>query len=164
MRLRIYEFHDVNHNRVIKDSIHAGQQPLLRIPFSWFNAEDKTRLAHDFPAYTVVRKRRVLTDDQKARKKLDLVAQAVEQNKSSEEVYQKKRQDLLSAQATDETKDAPHHKPHSGAEGCCGRGCNGCLHFWHDKKYEKSRALLRSKEPGELLTREEAKRMTEKEI
>ena len=35
--------------------------------------------------------------------------------------------------------------PRLGVEGCCGRGCNGCLHFWNEPRYAKARQLLRSK-------------------
>jgi len=26
-----------------------------------------------------------------------------------------------------------------GVEGCCGRGCNGCLMFWNDPEYARAR-------------------------
>lgn len=163
MRLRIYEFDDVHNRRKNNEVIHAGQQPLLRIPFSWFNAEDKTRLKDEFPAYTVVRKKRVLNEEEAARKKLDLIASGIESGKGNEEIYQKKRQALVEAQAETETKkDKPDRKPNLGSDGCCGRGCNGCLHFWKDDKYKKSRALLHTKDAGTLLTHEEAKANKEK--
>ena len=47
--------------------------------------------------------------------------------------------------------------PRLGIEGCCGRGCNGCLHFWNDARYAAARALLRSKKQGALLSNEEAR-------
>ncbi len=34
---------------------------------------------------------------------------------------------------------------------CCGKGCNGCLIFWYDSKYEKARDLLKQKKIGEML-------------
>ena len=41
--------------------------------------------------------------------------------------------------------------PRTGTEGCCGKGCNGCLPFWHDEKYAKAREILKNKKIGEML-------------
>jgi putative protease len=41
--------------------------------------------------------------------------------------------------------------PRIGKEGCCGKGCNGCLIFWHDEKYQKAREILKTKKIGEML-------------
>jgi len=41
-----------------------------------------------------------------------------------------------------------------GVEGCCGRGCNGCLMFWNDPEYAKARELLAKKKHGEMLERD----------
>ena len=45
--------------------------------------------------------------------------------------------------------------PRIGKEGCCGKGCNGCLIFWHEDKYKKARELLKTKKAGELLQKSE---------
>ena len=150
--LRIYEFDDVHNKRKPSDAgINAGQKPLLRIPFVWFHEEDPAQLAKDFPPYTVVRKEKALTADAWARLKLDKAAQAVEMGKGSEAEYQQKRDNLVEV-IKEETAGVTFRTPRLGVEGCCGRGCNGCLHFWHDDKYAKARALLKTKKQGSMLT------------
>lgn len=159
--LRIYEFQDIRHNRTLTtEGIHAGQQPLLRIPFAWFHEEDATQLRKDFPAYTVVRKERALTQDAWARLKLDHVAEAVELGKAREEKYQEKRTDLIDALDV-QNKGVTFRTPRLGVEGCCGRGCNGCQHFWNDPRYERARTLLKSKKQGTLLSGAEAQEAKE---
>lgn len=155
--LRIYEFQDVRHNRTLTaEGINAGQQPLLRIPFEWFHEENIENLRKDFPAYTIIRKERALTEDALARLKLDRVAQAAEQGKASEKEYIEKRDDLAHAIA-EQNEGVTFRTARLGVEGCCGRGCNGCQHFWNDPRYDRARQLLKSKKLGQLLSGKEAK-------
>lgn len=159
--LRIYEFEDVRHRRTYTtEGINAGQQPLLRIPFAWFHEEDAEQLKKDFPPYSVVRKERALTKDAWARLKLDRVAQEAELGKDREVEYQQKRVELIDAIAS-ENEGVTFRTPRLGVEGCCGRGCNGCQHFWNDPRYERARTLLKSKKQGALLSGEEAKQAKE---
>jgi putative protease len=154
--LRIYEFEDVRHKRITTtEGIHAGQQPLLRVPFALFHEEDAEQLRMNYPPYTVVRKERALTKDAWARIKLDDVAQAVELGKAREDEYQLKRENLINAIAT-QNEGVTFRTPRLGVEGCCGHGCNGCQHFWHDPRYGRARALLKSKKQGTLLSVHEA--------
>ena len=37
-----------------------------------------------------------------------------------------------------------------GDDGCCAKGCNGCLIFWHDDKYKKA-PNFKKKKIGEML-------------
>ncbi|WP_027185244.1 U32 family peptidase [Desulfovibrio inopinatus] len=154
MRLRIYQFEDVRNDKTYEDAIHAGEKPLLKIPFAWLHEEDPARLAKDFPPYTIVRKRRMLSDQEQQRLKMDLTAQAVEMGQAPEAAYQKRLTHYKRTQ-----KEAPPVSkgkgPALGRDGCCGCGCNGCLHFWHDPAFEQARAKLREKKPGELLTKQE---------
>lgn len=155
--LRIYSFEDVRHGRTMTvEGINAGQQPLLRIPFTLFHEEDAARLRHDFPVYTVVRKERALTQDAWARLKLDRSAQAAELGQEKEETYQQKREALVEALAVQQ-EGVTFRTPRLGIEGCCGRGCNGCLYFWHDPRYAKARDLLKLKKQGLLLSSAEAR-------
>ncbi len=156
MRLRIYEFDDVHNNKKNTKEIHAGQKPLLKIPFAWFHQEDQTRFKQDFPELTVVRKKCILSDEEEARLKMDHASQKVECGCGKEEKYIRERDAFKAAHDAAPLTKEPR-VPHLGAEGCCGRGCNGCLHFWHDERYEKARQLLSQKKQGELLTGEEAK-------
>lgn len=153
--LRIYEFEDVQNRRTTrKEGLNAGQRPLIKIPFTWFHEEDPAALAQDFPVHTIIRKERALQPAEWARLKLDETASAVEKGRKAEDAYQQDRAAL--AQAIDqETSGKTYRTPRLGVEGCCGRGCNGCLHFWHDPKFEKAREKLRSKRQGARLTTEE---------
>jgi putative protease len=65
--------------------------------------------------------------------------------------------ELAAKAAENADKAATFRTPRFGVEGCCGRGCNGCLPFWHDEKYAKAREILRGKKMGERLSAAEAK-------
>lgn len=156
--LRIYEFADTRSGRITaEEGVNAGQKPVIRIPFAWLHEEDDVeQLRKDFPAYTVVRRERPLTKDAWACLALDRTAQAVELGKAGEEAYQQKRQDLIEAMAA-KNEGVTFRTPRLGIEGCCGRGCNGCLYFWNDDRYARARELLRSKKQGAMLSNEEAR-------
>ncbi len=156
--LRIYKFENTLTGRVTaEEGINAGQKPVIRIPFAWFHEEgDVERLRRDFPAYTVVRKEQALSEEAWARLELDRIAQAAETGKAAEGSYQAQRRELIEAMAA-KNAGVTFRTPRLGIEGCCGRGCNGCLHFWNDARYAAARALLRSKKQGALLSNEEAR-------
>ncbi|KUJ73677.1 hypothetical protein AVO45_13860 [Ruegeria marisrubri] len=46
-------------------------------------------------------------------------------------------------------------------EGCCGRGCNGCLIFWQDPQYARAREVLLKRRQGAQLSRAEAAELKE---
>lgn len=149
--LRIYEFEDVANGKTTREEgVHAGQRPRLRIPFAWFHEENAVSLARDFPAYTVVRKEKSLSRDEWARLRLDKVAMGAEIGNMKEAKYQEKREQLIEAIET-EHEGKSFRVPRVGIEGCCGRGCNGCLPFWHDDKFARARDLLKQRKAGERL-------------
>ncbi len=157
MLLRIYEFEDVRNKVTTKaEGVHAGRRPLIRIPFAWFHTEDAAALRRDFPALTVVRKEKSLTPDEWARLRLDKVASIVEAGHVGEAKYeakyQEKRETLVDAREQ-EHKGKSFRTPRTGIEGCCARGCNGCLPFWHDEKFTRARELLQTKKTGERLAK-----------
>ncbi len=159
--LRIYEFEDVRHGRrTTVEGINAGQKPVIRIPFAWFHEEDARSLSHDFPAYTVVRREQPLTREAWARLKLDRAAQAAESGQAAEDDYQEKREGLIAALRAGQD-GVTFRTPRMGVEGCCGRGCNGCLHFWNEPRYARARHLLRSKRQGVMLSDAEAREAKE---
>jgi putative protease len=155
--LRIYKFEDTRSGRVFaEEGINAGQKPVIRIPFAWFHEEaDIEQLRRDFPVHTVVRKEQALTEDGWARLALDRAAAAAELGKGAESAYRQKRHELVKAMAA-KNEGVTFRTPRLGVEGCCGRGCNGCLYFWNDPRYAPARELLRSKKLGALLSEEEA--------
>ncbi len=149
--LRIYEFEDVRNGKHTKqEGVHAGVRPVIRIPFSWFHEEDAETLRRDFPPLTVVRKEKPLSKDEWARLRLDKAATLVELGKVGEAKYQEKRETLVEVRA-EEHAGKTFRTPRLGTDGCCGRGCNGCLPFWHDEKYARARTLLKQKKQGERL-------------
>ena len=159
--LRIYEFElvakggkDISTSPTNAESVHAGQLPVIRVPFSLFEHEDVQVLKNLYPKLSIIRKEKPLTKDAWDRLKLDQEAQRIELGKGSDKAYDKKLGKLQ--ESTDEAnKDATFRTPRLGTEGCCGRGCNGCMIFWNDAKYEKARKLLKDKKQGEMLKKEE---------
>ena len=152
--LRIYVFINVKKNNEVTDAIHAGYQPVIRVQFDWFEQEELEHLKAGFPPLTVIRKERPLTQDQWDRLKLDKEAAKMEGGKADETLYKEKvvaLQDSIAEGALDRR----HKTPRIGTEGCCGKGCNGCLIFWNDPSYAKARELMQSKKQGEMLSNEE---------
>ena len=166
--LRLYEFENVadkNGNRIdpeydgqISDVLHAGTRPILRIPYSAFDREDKKSLKARLPAGTVVRKESLLSEAQWTRMKLDKTAQRIEETGRTDDpanpLYVKTREKLVDAIKQANDKKRPKVNPKLGLDGCCGRGCNGCLMFWNDPAYAKARDLLASKKQGEMLDKD----------
>jgi len=147
--LRIYEFENIKNGKITTE-VHAGPKPLIRIPFSLFDHEDIEFLKTGFPELSVIRKERALTKDQWDRLKLDEEAHKLEMGKGNEDNYEKKREALEKSIAED-ALERRHKTPRLGVEGCCGKGCNGCLIFWNDPSYAKSREKMLSKKQGEML-------------
>ncbi len=153
--IRLYEFEDAKNGKVT-DVVNPGTNPEIRVPFLLFDHEDPSILREHVPVMTVVRKERALTPAQWARLKHDGEAHDLEMGKGDEGLYQRKKEKLQEAVDADQTKRSKK-SPRLGTEGCCGRGCNGCMVFWHDPKYEKARAALARNEQGKLLTKQQAR-------
>ncbi len=147
--LRIYEFIDATTGDV-SQVVNAGQKPIIRLPFSLFDQEDQEILRTAYPEMSIIRKERPLTKDQWDRLKFDKEASKIELGQGSEQQYEKKR-DALVLSLEEANKDRKFKTPRLGVEGCCGRGCNGCLIFWDDPAYEKARELMVAKKQGEML-------------
>ena len=128
------------------------QNGMIRIPFDWFDQEDINVLKDDFPVMTVLRKERSLTQDQWDRLKLDLEASKIELGGGSQKLYDK-RLDTLQESTDQQLSERKYKTPRIGVEGCCGRGCNGCLIFWNEPAYEKARQLMEDKKQGEMLAK-----------
>ncbi len=150
--LRLYEF-DVEGSREKLTEVHAGPKKALRIPFSAFDREDAEALKANFPPFSVVRKENSLTEEEWQRLKLDRLSQKIELGEATEKHHPervRKLQDTIS----EELMERRSKTSRSGVEGCCGRGCNGCLMFWNDPGYEKAREMLAKKKHGEMLERD----------
>lgn len=148
--LRAYEFENADNGRMIEVIQPSGKFPRFRVPFSLFHEEDISTLAERFPKRTIIRKDRPLTQVQWDRIKIDREALAMEEGTGEQRLYDKSVGNLQ-ASLDKQAAELKFRTPRVGKEGCCGRGCNGCLIFWHDPKYEKARAILSKKKQGELL-------------
>ena len=149
--LRLYEF-DVEGKDDLQEAIHGGPKCRIRIPFTAFDRERAEDMKSKFPAFTVVRKESLLTEEAWERIRLDQLTQKIELGRSSPEKYTVAVERLKST-ISDETREKRAKTTSRGLEGCCGRGCNGCLMFWNDPKYETARALMADKKSGEMLTK-----------
>ncbi len=158
MLLRLYDFENAE-TGAITDAVHGGAQVTIRIPFTLFDQENINDLKAKFPEYTVLRKEKALTVEQWNRLKFDKLVQSSEiSGKKNEEVYGKRRDAL--AESVDEKAAGRKHKTNRvGVDGCCGKGCNGCLIFWQDDMYAKAREVLQNRKNGEQLSKAEAKEL-----
>ena len=140
MLIRLYEFHDFLTGE-IKKIVQPGQKPTIKIPFQAFDREDMKSVKNDFPALTVIRKQRALTEAQWKRLQLDQQPAAWKLVLASDLV--KAKRDTFIKARQDNQKYAQRSAPWE--KGCCGKGCNGCLifgmirftpkrgRFWHKK-------------------------------
>lgn len=153
--LRLYDFEDAATGDR-KDIVHGSTKTVIRVPFALFDHEDLDDLRARFPAYTVLRKERALTDEQWKRVRFDKLVQGLEtKGKTNEKAYEKRRDDLVAAIGED-NNERRFKTNRIGTEGCCGKGCNGCLIFWQDDQYAKAREVLLKRKQGEQLSRAEA--------
>jgi len=153
--LRMYDFEDAATGEK-KDVIHGGTRTTIRIPFSLFDHEDPEMLRARFPQYSVMRKERALTEEQWARIRLDKLTQGLEINGRENEKAYSRRRDELVEKIEKNTSDRRFKTNRVGVEGCCGKGCNGCMMFWQDDQYARAREVLLKRKQGEQLTRAEA--------
>ncbi len=116
--------------------------------------EDIQNIKSRMPELTVVRKETPLTQTQWDRLKLDRVGQRLEVTCNTDDpvhpLYERKRDNLRSSLKQD-SKTRKIKSPRLGLDTCCGRGCNGCIMFWHDPAYEKAREIMATKKQGETL-------------
>lgn len=148
--LRIYEFEDATNGKIY-EQVHAGDQKQIRIPFALFEHENIDAVKKNFPVMSVIRKEKPLSAEEWHRLRLDSAAHNIEMKRGRETVYQE-RKDKLQEAIDEGARDRRIKTPRFGVEGCCGKGCNGCLVFWHDSSYEKAREILKQKKQGEMLS------------
>ena len=156
IRLRLYEFEVVGESEPLQ-VVHPGRGARLRIRLSLFEREDQTTLLDRLPCLTVISKEKPLTEIESARLKLDRDAARLEQAEgagaASDLSHYTLHQIELSAALQLQAECAEPRFVRLNAPGCCGKGCNGCLVFWHDPAYAKGRELMEQKKMGERLER-----------
>ncbi len=150
--LRIYEFENAI-NGEITDVVNAAPEKIIRVPFSLFEHEKIEDLKENFPPMSIIRKEKAMSETQQQRLKLDKTVQNLELGRGREEALSNNRQALQKATLED-NKGKIFKSPRFGVEGCCGKGCNGCLVFWHADEYAKARDVLKKKKQGEMLSKD----------
>ena len=145
IRLRLYEFENADTDEVA-DKANPGQGRAIRIPAALFHNEDVANLKAMLPALTVGRTEAVLNEDRQALLQGNLMSMDVERGLRD------------GSEARPSLKGRAHtgKTPALGLDSCCGLGCNGCLMFWNDDKYEKARETLKAKKIGHMLDKQEA--------
>jgi len=153
--LRAYEY-EIAATGESREVVHGSTRTVVRFPFALFEHEETEDLRMNFPPFTVVRKERALTEEQWARLQLDKTALAMEVKDTTGETAYKRRRDAL-VEAIEADANTRRFKTNRvGTEGCCGKGCNGCLIFWQDDSYAKAREILLQRKQGAMLTKAEA--------
>lgn len=140
IRLRLYEFENAETGE-IADKANPGQGRAIRISAKLFHNEDVASLKSMLPAMTVGRTEAVLNDDRQALLQGNLMSMDMERGLRD---GSQDRPTLKGRAHTGKT-------PALGLDSCCGLGCNGCLMFWNDPKYDKARETLKAKKIGEML-------------
>ncbi len=147
--LRIYEFDLIEKNKITHE-VHGGQKPKVRIKLDLFHEENLQELKKKLPILTLIRKEKLLHQSEQSRIELHNQSHKIESGIGSDKKYQKKKEQYFNSIENSLEKISPK-TPRIGELGCCGKGCNGCLIFWHDDKYQKARELLSKKKMGEML-------------
>ncbi|WP_170401073.1 U32 family peptidase [Ruegeria arenilitoris] len=153
--LRVYDFERA-HDGARLDVVHGSTKTVIRLPFTLFDHEDIDDLRARFPVYSVLRKERALTDEHWSRIRFDKLVQGLETSGRDNPNAYARRRDELVEKIGEDGNERRFKTNRIGTEGCCGKGCNGCLIFWQDEKYALAREVLSKRKQGEQLSRREA--------
>ncbi|WP_170571659.1 U32 family peptidase [Ruegeria atlantica] len=153
--LRVYDFERA-YDGARLDVVHGSTKTVIRLPFTLFDHEDIDDLRARFPVYSVLCKERALTDEHWSRIRFDKLVQGLETSgRDNPKAYERRRDELVEKIGED-GNERRFKTNRIGTEGCCGKGCNGCLIFWQDEKYALAREVLSKRKQGEQLSRREA--------
>lgn len=153
--LRLYDFeHSETGERL--ETVHGSTKTTIRVPFALFEHEDPETLGERLPAFTVLRKERALSEEERNRLRLDKLTLALEAGGRDNHAAYTRRRDALSDSIGDAAGERRFKTNRVGTEGCCGKGCNGCLVFWQDPAYARARAEMDKRRQGSRLSRAEA--------
>lgn len=150
IRIRLYDFTLNDAHGTVVEQVNPGQKQSIRIHKDLFHAEDLEHLKLQMPVGTVARAETItLTEAHEARTQIRSKSHKAESGKIKVEFYEKFKEKNLEKAQVNNPELAK--KPKDKDNGCCGRGCNGCLVFWHDDKYAKARELIKGKKQGVML-------------
>ncbi|MCK5295632.1 MAG: U32 family peptidase C-terminal domain-containing protein [Alphaproteobacteria bacterium] len=143
IRLRLYEFVD-NRNGNVKEKVNPGQGFAIRIAASQFNNIEKKTLKKLLPPLSIARKEAELSEARQAVFDRHIQSMQAERGLISENEITVPEPTRTEIRGKDTIKPPKE-------DSCCGKGCNGCVIFWNDPKYEKAREEMKSKKIGEKL-------------
>lgn len=166
--LRAYKFHivgkgilgatdGVKHKRLPEamevEAVNAGIKPLIRICAKDFHQIETEKLKKLLPPFSLIRKEKLQDESERLKVESRQLSHKLEAGEVKQEKYEKKRQKYFAAREIENEngENLSTRTPRIGKDGCCGKGCNGCLMFWHDDKYAKAREILKTKKIGEML-------------
>ncbi len=156
--LRAYDYEDTKNGKKL-EIVQGGTKTIVRFPFALFEHEDVNELQEKFPIYSVVRKERPLTEEQWNRVKFDKIAQNLEIKKKYDDASYDKQRDKLAKSIAEDLSERRFKTNRVGIQGCCGKGCNGCMIFWQDETYARAREILLKRKQGEQLSKAEAQEL-----
>lgn len=148
--LRLYDFVLDGKTCDPVDYVVGSRADKVFIPYSAFDREDPQSVKDRFPPFTIVRKESMLAEDEWRRIKLDKTAQQIELGAENRKGLYKNQVAKLQDAIGTENMEKRARTSRKGVEGCCGRGCNGCLMFWNDPEYAKAREMLKARKSGEI--------------
>jgi len=156
--LRAYQY-EVAKTGEKRDVVQGGTRTTILFAFSLFAHENIADLKARFPVYSVLRKEKALSEEQWARIRFDRTSQKLEISGERNEASYQRFRDRLAGSIEEASTQRRFKTPRVGTNGCCGKGCNGCLIFWNDDLYEKARLALQKRKQGEQLSKSEAREM-----
>ncbi len=158
VRLRIYDLEIANSGQKVK-KVSAGQNQAVRIPLSIFHAEKIETLKKRLPEGTVARTETIkgvnFNDARQAKTRVRIRSHQMESGKITKKTYGNFKVKMAPVIAGD--IPAKPSKAKTADDGCCGRGCNGCMVFWNGEKYAKARDVLAAKKQGMRLDKKTAR-------
>ena len=156
--LRVYDFENAATGQRT-EVVQGSTKTVIRLPFTLFDHEDIDALKLRFPQYSVMRKERALTEEQWNRVRFDKLTQGLEISGKENPAAYAKRRDALAKSIEEDGNTRRFKTNRVGVDGCCGKGCNGCMIFWQDDQYARARDVLLKRKQGQQLSRAEAAKL-----
>ena len=156
--LRVYDFENATTGQRT-EVVQGSTKTVIRLPFTLFDHEDIDALKLRFPQYSVMRKERALTEEQWNRVRFDKLTQGLEISGKETPAAYAKRRDALTKSIEEDGNTRRFKTNRVGVDGCCGKGCNGCMIFWQDDQYARARDVLLKRKQGQQLSRAEAAKL-----
>jgi hypothetical protein len=146
--MRLQEFVD-SMTGIATEKVSPGQGKSIRIPASIFHFTQGEDLQKILPPFTIARKKKRIIDEQTMQhieeNKLALLSEAAGKKIEPKLGLGLKVPGAMPLSSTPsavrglpivESRSLKQQGPRYGSQACCGKGCNGCLVFWNDRRFE----------------------------